>query len=135
MEVHEKKEIHIHYSSISATMKAFLDRAFYVSGANGNLLRHKVGAALVAVRRSGGTQAFLQLLQYLNYAEMLIASSNYWNIIHGTLPGEVLQDEDGVQIMRVLGKNMAWLLKLVENGKGSVLEPAKEPKVVTNFIR
>jgi len=125
----------VHYSSISATMKAFLDRAFYVSGANGNLLRHKVGAALVAVRRSGGTQAFLQLMQYLNYAEMLIASSNYWNIIHGTLPGEVLQDEEGVQIMRVLGKNMAWLLKLVENGKGKIVAPEKEEKVRTNFIR
>jgi len=66
---------------------------------------------------------------------MLIATSNYWNVIHGRLPGEVLQDEEGVQIMRVLGKNMAWLLKLVENGKGNLKEPEKEPKIFTNFVR
>ncbi|ABP67979.1 NADPH-dependent FMN reductase [Caldicellulosiruptor saccharolyticus DSM 8903] len=125
----------VHYASISATMKAFLDRAFYVAGVNGSLFRHKVGAALVAVRRSGGITAFNQLMQYLNYAEMLIATSNYWNVIHGRLPGEVLQDEEGVQIMRVLGKNMAWLLKLVENGKGNLKEPEKEPKIFTNFVR
>ncbi|WP_271628909.1 flavodoxin family protein [Caldicellulosiruptor sp. DIB 104C] len=125
----------VHYASISATMKAFLDRAFYVAGVNGSLFRHKVGAALVAVRRSGGITAFNQLMQYLNYAEMLIATSNYWNVIHGRLPGEVLQDEEGVQIMRVLGKNMAWLLKLVENGKSNVKEPEKEPKIFTNFVR
>ena len=125
----------VHFGSITSSLKAFLDRAFYVSGVNGNLFRHKVGAALVAVRRSGGSQAFLQLIEYLSWSEMLIASSNYWNIIHGTLPGEVLQDEEGVQIMRVLGKNMAWLLKLVENGKGKIWAPEKEEKVRTNFIR
>lgn len=125
----------VHFASISATMKAFLDRAFYVAGVNGGLFRHKIGSALVTVRRSGGVTAFNQLMQYLNYAEMLIASSNYWNVIHGRIPGEVLQDEEGVQIMRILGKNMAWLLKLVENGKGSVKEPEKESKILTNFIR
>jgi hypothetical protein len=62
-------------------------------------------------------------------------TSNYWNVIHGALPGEVLQDEEGVQIMRVLGKNMAWTLKLVENGKSTVKEPAREDKIKMNFIR
>ena len=62
-------------------------------------------------------------------------STNYWNVIHGTAPGEALQDEEGSQIMRVLGKNMAWLMKLVENGKGTVKEPEREKKVFTNFIR
>ncbi|MFZ5967260.1 MAG: flavodoxin family protein [Bacillota bacterium] len=125
----------VHYSSIGATLKAFLDRAFYVASANNGMLRHKVGAAVVAVRRSGGLPTFDQLNNYINYSEMLIPTSNYWNVIHGTRPGEVLKDEEGVQIMRVLGKNMAWLLKLVENGKGTVKEPERESKSYTNFIR
>jgi multimeric flavodoxin WrbA len=125
----------VHFSSISATMKAFLDRAFYVAGNNGGLFRHKVGAAVVAVRRSGGLPAVDQLNHYLSYAEMIIPTSNYWNVIHGTAPGEALEDEEGVQIMRILGRNMAWLLKLVANGEGSVEEPRRERKVYTNFIR
>jgi multimeric flavodoxin WrbA len=125
----------VHFSAMAGTMKSFLDRAFYVSSANGNLLRHKVGAALVAVRRSGGLPTFDQLNNYLNYSEMLIPTSNYWNVIHGARPGEVIGDEEGAQIMRVLGKNMAWLLKLVENGKGALTPPERENKIFMNFIR
>lgn len=125
----------VHYSGIAATMKAFLDRAFYVASANGGLFRHKVGASIVAVRRSGGVTTFEQLNNYLLYSEMLIPTTNYWNVIHGAKPGEVYQDEEGVQIMRLLGKNMAWLLKLKRNGEGVVSEPEKEKKVYTNFIR
>jgi hypothetical protein len=66
---------------------------------------------------------------------MLIPTSNYWNVIHGARPGEVTQDEEGVQIMRVLGRNMAWLLKLIENGRTTVAEPARENKIYMNFIR
>ena len=65
---------------------------------------------------------------------MLIPTSNYWNVIHGARPGEVLQDLEGVQVMSLLGKNMAWLLKLVENGKGTIKEPEKENKIFMNFI-
>ncbi|HOQ10549.1 MAG TPA: flavodoxin family protein [Syntrophomonadaceae bacterium] len=125
----------VYYAGLNGTMKAFLDRAFYVANANGGLFRHKVGAAVVALRRSGGVTTFDQLNHYLAFSEMLIPSANYWNVIHGTLPGEALQDEEGVQIMRVLGKNMAWLLKLVQNGRGVVEEPAMEAKTRTNFIR
>lgn len=125
----------VHYSAIAGTMKSFLDRAFYVAGVNDSMLRHKVGASVVAVRRSGGLPTFDQLNNFLNYSEMLIPTSNYWNVIHGARPGEALQDQEGVQIMRVLGKNMAWLLKLVENGKGSVKEPEREKKTMMNFIR
>jgi multimeric flavodoxin WrbA len=125
----------VYYSAINGTMKSFLDRAFFVNGVNGGLLRHKVGAAVVAVRRSGGLPTFDQLNHFLNYSEMLLATSNYWNVIHGRSPGEALQDEEGVQIMRVLGKNMAWLMKLVEHGKGVVTAPEQEGKVFTNFIR
>ena len=125
----------VHYSAIGGTMKSFLDRAFYVSGVNGGLYRHKVGAAVAAVRRSGGIPTFNQLNNYLNYSEMLIPTSNNWNVIHGARGGEALRDEEGAQIMRVLGKNMAWLLKLVENGKGRVAEPEGEAKTFMNFIR
>ncbi|WP_094604993.1 2-amino-4-deoxychorismate dehydrogenase [Sporomusa silvacetica DSM 10669] len=123
----------VHYSAIGGTMKSFLDRAFYI--ANAGFLRHKVGAAVVAVRRSGGVTTFNQLNNYINYAEMLMPSTNYWNVIHGMKPGEALEDEEGRQIMRVLGKNMAWLMKLVENGKQTIKEPERENKILTNFIR
>lgn len=125
----------VHFSSIAGTVKSFLDRAFLVTSVNGSLLRHKVGAAAVAVRRSGGVTTFNQLNNYLNYAEMLMPTTNYWSVIHGMAPGEVQQDEEGKQIMSVLGKNMAWLMKLVENGKGIITEPKKAEKVMTNFIR
>ncbi|RII33838.1 flavodoxin family protein [Clostridium chromiireducens] len=125
----------VHYSSLGATMKAFLDRAFYVTSVNNSMLRHKVGASVVAVRRSGGVPTFEQLNNYINYSEMLMPTSNYWNVIHGAAPGDVKADEEGKQIMRVLGKNMAWLMKLIDFGKGEVKEPEKENKIFTNFIR
>jgi len=125
----------VHYSGLGGTMKCFLDRSFYVAGVNGALFRHKVGAAIAAVRRSGGIPAIQQLNNYLLYSEMVIPTSNYWNVIHGMLPGEVDRDEEGKQIMGLLGKNMAWLLKLVENGKGKIVPPEREKKVRMNFIR
>lgn len=125
----------VHYSAITGTMKTFLDRAFYVAGVNHGMFRHKVGAGVVAVRRAGGVPAFNQLNNFINYSEMLMPASNYWNIAFGRAPGEVEQDEEGKQIMRVLGKNMAWLMKLVEFGKDKVPAPLKEKKLYTNFIR
>ena len=88
----------VHYSGIPGTMKSFLDRLFYVSGANGGLFRHKVGAAVVVVRRTGGSSTFDGLNHYLTYSEMVIATSCYWNVIHGRTPGEVVQDDEGRQI-------------------------------------
>ncbi len=125
----------VYYSSIAGTMKCFLDRTFYVAGGNNRMLRHKVGASVVAVRRCGGMPTFNQLNNYIGYSEMLMPASNYWNVIYGEEPGEVLRDKEGMQIMRVLGKNMAWLMKLVENGKGRVKEPEAEGKLSMNFIR
>ncbi|SHO43986.1 flavodoxin family protein [Desulfopila aestuarii] len=125
----------VHYSAIAGTMKSFLDRAFYVSGVNGSMMRHKVGASVVAVRRSGGLPTFNQLNNFICYSEMLMPTSNYWNVIHGTKPGEAVQDLEGAQIMRTLGKNMAWLMKLVENGKGVIAPPEKEDKVWMHFVR
>lgn len=123
----------VHYSAIPGTMKSFLDRAFYVAGSG--MLRHKVGASVVAVRRSGGVPTFEQLNNYIIYSEMLMPGSNYWNVIHGTKPGDVFEDEEGKQIMGVLGKNMAWLMKLAEHGKGTIIEEEREEKIFTNFIR
>lgn len=125
----------VHYSAIAGTMKSFLDRAFRVAEANYNLLRYKVGTSVVAVRRSGGIPTFNQLNNYINHSEMFIPTSNYWNVINGTKPGDALLDEEGVQIMRVLGKNMAWLMKLIENGEKSLPKPEMEEKIFTNFIR
>lgn len=125
----------VHFSAIGGTMKSFLDRAFYVGSSNGGMYRHKVGAAVVAVRRSGGVPTFEQLNNFINYSEMLMPTSNYWNVIHGTVTGEVSQDGEGKQIMSVLGQNMAWLMKLVENGKETIKEPEAQNKVLTHFIR
>jgi multimeric flavodoxin WrbA len=125
----------VHFSGIAGTMKSFLDRAFYVTSVNGGLLRHKVGASVVAVRRSGGVATFDALNHYINYAEMIMPASNYWNVIHGTAPAEVKDDDEGQQILRVLGKNMAWLMKTLAAGKTQVPAIPKEDKVFTNFIR
>lgn len=125
----------VHYSAIAGTMKSFLDRAFLVTSVNGAMLRHKVGASVVAVRRSGGVPTFDQLNNYINYSEMVMPTSNYWNVVHGTEPGEATQDEEGMQIMRVLGKNMSWLMNLVHSGKVQVEENKREDKIFMNFIR
>lgn len=125
----------VHYAGIPGTMKSFLDRAFFVSSVNGSMLRNKVGATAVAVRRSGGSSTFDSLNHYVLYSEMIVPTSNYWNIIHGRMPGEAAQDTEGNQIMRILGKNMAWLLKVLEAGKPAVEPVAPEQKIFTNFVR
>jgi len=126
----------VHWAGIAKTMKSFLDRAFYVSSANGNLFRHKVGASIVAVRRSGGVSTFDAMNHYLTYGEMIMPTTNYWNVAHGRVPGEVHEDLEGMQIARVLGKNMAWTLKVMENAKANnIIPPEQEAKIMTNFVR
>lgn len=122
----------VYYSAIAGTMKCFLDRAIYVGSING-ILRHKVAASVVAVRRSGGVPTFSQLNNYITYCEMIMPTSNYWNVIHGTAPGEALKDEEGIQIMQTLGKNMAFTLK--EMNQSNVQTPERVKKIFTNFIR
>ncbi|GHT20345.1 FMN reductase [Bacteroidia bacterium] len=123
----------VYYSGIAGTMKCFLDRSFYVAAANGGWFRHKVGASVVAVRRTGGSMTFNALNHYLTVSEMLVPTANYWNVIHGRAPGEAAQDAEGNQIMQLLGKNMAWMLKMREQGKS--IEPEAEEKVFTSFVR
>ncbi|MDC7223385.1 MAG: flavodoxin family protein [Spirochaetales bacterium] len=125
----------VHFAGMGGAVSSLLDRLFYLNGANGNVLRHKAGAAVSAVRRSGGIPSVNQLNQYLEYSEMVLPTSNYWNVIYGARPGEAEQDEEGKQTMRILGKNMAWVMKLIEAGRGTVAEPEAEQKIMTNFIR
>ena len=125
----------VYYSGIAGTMKSFLDRLFFVSSVNGGLFRHKVGAAVVAVRRSGGSSTLDSLNHFITYSEMILAASNYWNIIHGRDAGEVEKDEEGKQIMSILGKNIAWLLNMKEATAGTLEPPQKTIKIATNFIR
>jgi len=123
----------VYYSGIAGTMKCFLDRLFFVSGANGNWMRHKIGASVVAVRRSGGSATWNGLNHYLTISEMTVASSNYWNIIHGGKEGEAEHDAEGVQVMQILGANMAWLLKTMESN--TITAHPKSEKIFMNFIR
>ncbi|KAF5063548.1 hypothetical protein DSECCO2_293550 [anaerobic digester metagenome] len=116
-------------------MKSFMDRAFYVSGNNGGLFRYKVGAPVIAVRRSGGVPAYDMINRYLLYSEMLVPGANYWNVIHGAVPGEAGQDAEGSQTLQILGRNMAWLLQVVEEGKKTMPAPEPVKKVRMNFIR
>ena len=125
----------VYYSGIAGTMKCFLDRLFYVSGSNGNWMRHKAGAAVVACRRSGGSAAWNSLNFYLTISEMTVASSRYWNIIHGAKEGEAEQDIEGIQIMQILGANMAWLLKSRKASISLATPPLSGGKSFLNFIR
>lgn len=124
----------VHYAGISGAMKTFLDRAFYVVSIKGDL-RLKVGAALVTVRRAGGIPALDALHHYLAYTEMIVPTANYWSALYGMTPGEVTADAEGMQCARLIGKNMGWLMKVIEAGKKEVPAPEKERKTMTSFVR
>lgn len=124
----------VHYAAASGAITSFLDRLFYAYG--GKFLAYKPGAAIVSCRRGGSTAAFEQLNKYFTISNMPIVSSQYWNMVHGNTPEEVKQDLEGMQTMRVLGQNMAWLLKSIQSGKEAGIKlPEKEPRAMTNFIR
>ena len=124
-----------YFAGISGNMKGFLDRAFYVHSANDCFFRHKAAASLAVARRAGATGAIDQLNKYLLYGEFVLASSNYWDIMFGRIPGEAAQDLEGLQSMRVLGKNLAYVLKLMEHSKNAVPAPELEAKTPFNYIR
>lgn len=107
-----------YFSNVTSEMKALIDRAGLVGKANGNLFRRKVGAAVVAVRRAGALHAFNSINHFFFIEQMIVPGSSYWNLGIGGSPGEVEEDEEGVETMRVLGQNMAWLLKALKNKKG-----------------
>ena len=118
----------VYYAGPAGQLCAFLDRLFYASRGCWN---GKVGAAVVSCRRGGATAAFDRLNKYFTISNMPVAPSQYWNMVHGNRPEEVLQDKEGLQIMRTLGKNIAWLLDSTK----LVSQPQYEPRVGTNFIR
>lgn len=123
----------VYWASPSGEIVTFMDK---LAAAAGPSLFHKVGAAIASARRAGTTATLDVLNKYLQYHQMVIVSSNYWNMVHGNTPEEVRQDKEGLQIMRVLGRNMAWLLKCIEAGKKAGINvPEAEPKIMTNFIR
>lgn len=122
----------VHYAAASGALTAFLDRLFMSSG---SALAYKPGAAVVTCRRGGATATVEQINKYFTITNMPVVSSNYWNMAHGNTPEEIVQDEEGMQIMRLLGNNMAWLLKCIEAGNEKGVEPKKEAKIKTNFIR
>ena len=123
----------VHYAGASGAITSFMDRFFY---SGGKYTKLKPAAAVASARRAGTTAALDQLNKYFLFAQMPIVSSQYWNMVHGNCPEDVMKDEEGLQIMRVLGRNMAWMLKCIEAGrKNGVPEPEAEAKVKTNFIR
>ena len=127
----------VHFASAAASMLGFMDRAFFADQQAGlRRFAFKPAAAIVSARRAGTTAALDELNKYLLYAQMPIATSRYWNMVHGQTPEQVQADEEGVQIMRVLGRNLAWLLNSIEAGKrAGLLIPEQEKRINTNFIR
>lgn len=122
----------VYYASANGTLISFLDRLFYSTLADKTM---KVGAAVVSARRAGTTVTFDELNKYFTISQMPIVSSQYWNMVHGNTPEEVQQDLEGLQTMRTLGKNMAFLIKSIQLGKKQLGLPEKEETVHTNFIR
>ncbi|MDR1949305.1 MAG: flavodoxin family protein [Spirochaetaceae bacterium] len=119
-----------YYGGIAGTFKSFLDRLFFP----GPDLRYKAGAVVASLRRSGGIGVFHQLNNYLNLTQVIITPGVYWSVIHGNNAEEVLEDEEGLQIMAVTGRNMAWLLKTLAAGRETVAYPPAEKRKRTNFI-
>jgi len=127
----------VHFAGVPGAMTSFMDRAFYArrSGAGGPFYL-KPAACIVSARRAGTTAALDRLLKYLTISEMPVISSRYWPMVHGNTPAEVEQDLEGLAIMRVLARNMAWFLRCKEAGaRVGVPLPAVEPRARTNFIR
>ena len=122
----------VYYGSAAGTLLSFADRLFYSTPFDKTM---KVGAAVVSARRGGTTATFDILNKYFTITGMPVASSQYWNMVHGNSAEEVKQDAEGLQIMRTLGKNMAFLIKSIALGKERYGLPEKEKRVNTNFIR
>lgn len=122
----------VHFAAISGSMSSFLDRVFY---GRRKLFSNKLGAGVVSCRRGGATSSFDELNKYFGMNNMPIVTSQYWNMVHGTTPEEVKEDKEGMQTMRTLANNMAWLLKCIKAGKEMGIEFPKNEKIITtNFI-
>lgn len=123
----------VYYAHPSGRIQSFLDRVFYSSG---KVLAFKPGASVAVARRGGTTASFDVLNKYFGISQMPVVGSTYWNIAHGAKPGETEQDKEGMQTMRNLARNMAWMLKCIESGRqNGVADPDTERTSKTNFIR
>ncbi|MBE6669055.1 MAG: flavodoxin family protein [Ruminococcaceae bacterium] len=122
----------VYYASANSTLTAFLDRLFYSSGFDKTM---KVGASVAVARRGGLSATFDQLNKYFTISGMPVASSQYWNSVHGGAPGDALEDEEGLQTMRTLARNMTFLMKSIALGKEKYGLPEKEKHKWTNFVR
>lgn len=122
----------VYFASANGTLISFIDRLFYSVTDDKTM---KVGASVVSARRAGTTATFDELNKYFSISGMPIVSSQYWNMVHGNNPEEVKQDKEGLQTMRTLGKNMAFLIKSIQMGKEKIGLPEKEEHTFTNFIR
>ena len=126
----------VHYAGASGFMTSFMDRVFFIDEFNGEHFAGKPAAAIATCRRSGGTATLDQLNKYMADCNMPIVPSQYWNIVHGNTPEEIRNDEEGLQTMCVLARNMAWLLKCIQVGrKAGITFPEHGPHTMTNFIR
>lgn len=122
----------VYYASANGTMISFLDRLFYAASQH---LAYKPGAVVVSARRAGTTATYDELNKYLGISNMLIVPAPYWNMVHGNTAEEVKQDKEGLYIMRQIGENMTWMLKMLESAKANGIAPTILEKERTNFIR
>ncbi len=123
----------VHYAAASGAITSLMDRVCYAGGKN---LAFKPAACIASCRRGGASATLDQISKYFTILNMPVVASNYWNMVHGNTPEEVLKDEEGIQTMRQLGRNMAWILKSIQAGKDAGVEmPEVEPKIRTNYIR
>ena len=128
----------VYFSGMNGNLMSFMDRVFFSASAqNPHPFQFKPAAAVVSARRAGTTSALDQMNKYFFHQQMPIATSRYWNMVHGNTSEEVRQDEEGLQVMRCLGRNLAWLLKLKEAGaRNGIDDPKQEDtRIATNFIR
>ncbi len=127
----------VHYAGLTGNMTGFMDRGFYSSSQAGkkDIFLFKPVSSVISARRAGTTASYDELNKYFGITQMPIISSRYWNMVHGQTPEDVKKDEEGMQIMRILGRNMAYFLKCIEAGKkAGISMPKQEQITFTNFI-
>ena len=125
----------VYHSGIAGGMKCVLDRLMLAAGCGVNQFHHKVGGALCTLRRSGGSETYHQLLATMDCMEMVVVTSDYWGAVHGADPGEAMKDEEGVAVAAKLGRNMAWMVKVLNATKETLPAPETGSRPMFNYIR
>ena len=123
----------VYHGGIAGSMKCVMDRIMLAACCGENQFHHKVGAALCTLRRSGGMETYQQLLGLMDAMEMVLVTSDYWNAVHGAEIGECKQDIEGVEVIEKLGRNIAWMLKVID--KAGIAPPETHPRTMFNYIR